>query len=174
MVPICTSGIYHWSEEHLKIATRRPPMKRRGDEGEVFADANPFDSKRGSYDVGYGKPPPQRRFQKGNQAAAGKGRKRTESSMACTALKIADEKVNTIINGKRVRHTRRDALARQLFEKSMKSPCEGLIMMRLLLNLEDETGFILEDRKATIEFVDRKAGGLPGGPPGQADQSKAR
>lgn len=94
--------------------------------------------------------------------------------MARTILKIANEKIDVTLRGNRVRLSRRDALARQLFDKSMKSSREGLLMMRLLLALEDETGFTLEDHKVTIEFIDSKAEGLPGGPPDQADKPKAK
>lgn len=125
---------------------------------------NPFENRRSHYEVGYGKPPKQNRFQKGNKAAAGRGRRKKITRLEQALRKIAGEEVVAIINGKRVRMTRREALARQMFERASKSPRDTLRLMHLLLSIEDEPFANVEDHKITIEFVSDRPTGLPGGP----------
>ena len=128
-------------------------------------DDNPFQKKRRGYEVGYGKPPSQHQFQKGNKAAAGKRKRSRDRGMAQAILKIADEKIAVIINGKRQSMSRREALARHLFEKAMKSPRDGLRMLQLLLGIDETMPFNPEEHRITVEFVHYRPKGLPGAPP---------
>lgn len=130
-------------------------------------DENPFE-RRSGYEVGYGKPPRQHQFRKGNNAAAGKRKRRKPRGIAQTLMKIAGESVDVGMNGKRVRMTRKEALMRQLFDKAMKSPRDGLRMAQLLLGIEDQMPFDPGDQPIIkIEFVGSRPRGLPGGPDDQ-------
>jgi hypothetical protein len=127
-------------------------------------DENPFE-RRSGYEVGYGKPPRQHQFRKGNKAAAGNRKRRKPRGIAQILLKIAGETVDVGLNGKRVRMTRKEALMRQLFEKAMKSPRDGMHVTQLMLNIEDQMPFDPGDQPSiTIEFVGSRPKGLPGGP----------
>lgn len=131
-----------------------------GPEAEI-EDENPFE-RRAGYEIGYGKPPRQHRFRKGNKAAAGKRKNRKARGLAQTLVRIAGESVDVVINGKRVRMTRKEALMRQLLDRAMKSPRDGMRMAQLLMGIEDQLPFDpTEHPGITIEFVHTRPGFLP-------------
>jgi hypothetical protein len=136
---------------------------------EIIEDENPFETKRGTYAVGYRKPPRQHRFKKGNKAAAGK-RKKPASKTAQMLMKIAGENIEVNVNGKRVRMSRKEALLRQLFDRAMKSQKEGIRMAQLVLGIEDAEPFDpAGQHNITIEFVHTRPQGLPGCPEGNSE-----
>lgn len=69
-------------------------------------DVDPFANR--PYDVGYGKPPKEHRFKKGNKAAAGRRRKR-DKRIRETIFKRLNEKITVVAKGKRKRTTRMDS-----------------------------------------------------------------
>ncbi len=71
----------------------------------------------GNYKVGYGKPPPQRRFQSG-QSGNPKGRPRGSKNLTTLLQQALDEKVIITENGRRKRITKREAWAKQLANKA--------------------------------------------------------
>jgi hypothetical protein len=84
-------------------------------------------------------------------------------------MKIAGETVEVTHHNRKVRMTRREALARTLFDRAMRSPRDALRLATLLREVEDSPAFTVEDRKITIEFVGPRSFGLPGEgvPPGE-------
>lgn len=147
-------------------------MDHNEDQEEYFEDENPFEKRRG-YQVGYGKPPRQHRFKKGNKAASGKRRCRKEKSLTRTILKIAGERVAAIINGKHLPMTRKEALIRQMFDRAMRSTKDGMTLVQLVLRIEEEAPYDpAEQPTITVEFVHTRPVGLPGSEFEQPQQPK--
>ena len=69
-------------------------------------------AKRKDYEVGYGKPPPQHRFQKG-QSGNPRGRKSAKLNEAELIAKVRDELITMTINGKTRRITAFEAAVRK-------------------------------------------------------------
>jgi hypothetical protein len=66
------------------------------------------------YEVGYGKPPPQHRFQKG-QSGNPRGRKSAKLNEAELVAKVRDELITMTINGKTRRVTAFEAVLRKTY-----------------------------------------------------------
>ena len=88
----------------------------------------------GDYNVGYGKPPRENRFKKG-QSGNPKGRPRASKNMRSIIHEIAEERVEVTIKGKRRNIPVREALARRLFSDAMKGNYRA---QRLALDLLDK------------------------------------
>lgn len=123
-------------------------------------EGNPFERRRG-YQVGYGRPPAEHRFKKGNQAARGKGKGRKRKRVDEILSKIAQERCEVVLRGRRITMTRMEALFRQEFERAMKSSRSAARIIALLRELDDLPAIVLEEQKITIEFVNKPPNGLP-------------
>ena len=87
---------------------------------------------RGDYEVGYGKPPRYAGFKKGQ---SGNPRGRPPGSKNLTTL--LNEPVTITENGRRRKITKRDAVIKQLVNKSASADARSLkILLDLMLNLE--------------------------------------
>lgn len=140
---------------------------------EPLEDENPFDGERRPYAVGYGKPPREHRFKKGNRAAAGKRRKSKFKGVDQLLLKVAGERIEVLVKGKRVRMARREALLRYLFDRALKSPKDAAALIQLLRSIDEQPAFQVEPHAITIEFIGDRPKGLPGGPDDPAKAGNA-
>lgn len=113
------------------------------------------------YRVGYGKPPKEYRFKPGNQAAAGKQKRKQKTLTRGLLHKVMDEKVTVVIDGKRVRMSNREALIRNLVNQSRKSSREALRLLELLGQAEAEDFVGVQDHTIKIEFIGTPPPGLP-------------
>ena len=90
----------------------------------------------GGYEVGYGKPPRSAGFKKGQ---SGKPRGRPPGSKNLTTLlnDALNESVTVTENGRRRKITKREAVIKQLVNKSASADPQSLkILLDLMLNLE--------------------------------------
>ena len=84
------------------------------------------DTKR-DYEIGYGKPPKGRPFQKGQSGnPRGPGGKKGLAAMLAVAL---DEPVTITINGRRRRMTKREAIVAQMVDKSTRADLRAIKML---------------------------------------------
>ena len=79
------------------------------------------------YDIGYGKPPKGRPFQKGQSGnPRGPAGKKGLAAMVAVAL---DERVTITINGRRRRMTKREAIVAQMVDKSTSADLRAIKML---------------------------------------------
>jgi hypothetical protein len=90
----------------------------------------PEDSKEGNYKVGYGKPPRQTQFQKG-QSGNPKGRPRGSRNLATLIESELKQPVLVNENGRRRRITKQEALVKHLVNKAVSGNRQ---LIQLLLN----------------------------------------
>ena len=83
-----------------------------------------------NYEIGYGKPPAGRRFQKGRSGNP-RGPAGPSGSKGLPALLVAalDEPVTVTINGKRRRVTKREAIVTQMVDKSASADLRATKML---------------------------------------------
>jgi Family of unknown function (DUF5681) len=90
------------------------------------------DTKR-DYEIGYGKPPKGRPFQKGQSGnPRGPGGKKGLAAMLAVAL---DETVTITINGRRRRMTKREAIVAQMVDKSTSADLRAI---KMLIDMQKE------------------------------------
>ena len=90
------------------------------------------DTKR-DYEIGYGKPPKGRPFQKGQSGnPRGPGGKKGLAAMLAAAL---DEPVTITINGRRRRMTKREAIVAQMVDKSTSADLRAI---KMLIDMQKE------------------------------------
>ena len=95
-----------------------------------------------NYEIGYGKPPAGRRFQKGRSGNP-RGPAGPSGSKSLPALLVAalDEPVTVTINGKRRRVTKREAIVTQMVDKSTRADLRATKMLiDMLKEAEEKTG----------------------------------
>src|SRR5690242_12567642 len=86
----------------------------------------------GKFSIGYGKPPPQHRFQKG-QSGNPLGRPPGARNMSTIMQRALNERVTINEEGKRRKITKREAMAKQLANKGASGDHKA---MQVLLNYE--------------------------------------
>src|SRR5271157_1417127 len=92
----------------------------------------------GEYEVGYGKPPPGRRFQKGQ---SGNPRGPRGKNLPALLLAALDEPVNVTIDEKRRKITKREAVVAQLVNKSATADWRATKMLiDMLKDIEKKAG----------------------------------
>ena len=79
-----------------------------------------------NYEIGYGKPPPGRRFQKGQSGNPRGPRRKNLSALLVAAL---DEPVILASDGKRRRISKREAIVAQLVDKSAAADLRATKML---------------------------------------------
>lgn len=87
------------------------------------------------YEVGYGKPPKEHQFKKGNKAAAGKRKRKAPQKVRAMLAKLMNEKVAVLVDGKTVRMPRIEALSRRLINDAGKSSRDTLQLLKLIDDL---------------------------------------
>src|SRR5271169_186333 len=91
---------------------------------------------RGDYEVGYGKPPRNAGFKKG-QSGNPRGRPPGSKNLTTLLNEALNEPVTITENGRRRKITKREAVIKQLVNKSPSSDARSLkILLDLMLNLE--------------------------------------
>jgi hypothetical protein len=87
----------------------------------------PMSEKKRDYEIGYGKPPKGRPFQKGQS-----GNPRTprgQNGFAALLAAELDERVTITINGRRRRMTNREAIVAQMVDKSTRADLRAIKML---------------------------------------------
>jgi hypothetical protein len=100
----------------------------------------------GDYEIGYGKPPKQHRFKKG-QSGNPKGRPKRSKNIGSIISEIADETVEANLKGKRRKISLREAIIRRLMADAMKGDLRALRLALDLINQHDP----VEHRQYVIE-----------------------
>lgn len=87
-------------EPNGEVRANRSPGRKRGERAGSPHCKRARVSRTDDYHVGYGKPPKETRFQKGNQAASGRGRPKGSRNRAIVVKEVAEYKVDvTMPNG---------------------------------------------------------------------------
>ena len=87
------------------------------------------------YEVGYGKPPKEHQFKKGNKAAAGERKRKAPQKIREVWAKLMSEKVTVLVDGKKVRMPRLEAFIRRYTSDAGKSSREILQLLKLMDDL---------------------------------------
>src|SRR5690348_9412338 len=82
----------------------------------------------GSYEVGYGKPPAETRFQKG-QSGNPNGRPKGSKNLATIVRQAANERVTIVVKGKQRSITKLEAAAKQLANKAAQGDLKAMQML---------------------------------------------
>lgn len=82
----------------------------------------------GTYDVGYGKPPAETRFQKG-QSGNPNGRPKGSKNLATIVRQAANERVTIVVKGKQRSITKLEAAAKQLANKAAQGDLKAMQML---------------------------------------------
>jgi hypothetical protein len=91
------------------------------------------------FSVGYGKPPPQNRFQKG-QSGNPKGRPRGSRNLSTIMERALNERVTIKENGRPRRITKREAAVKQLANKSASGDLKSIqVLLNFLVPREKST-----------------------------------
>lgn len=99
------------------------------------------------YDVGYGKPSPDKQFkpgQSGNPKGRPKGRKNTMTMLQ----DILDGKMTIVENGKKMKISRRAVILRQIINAAVKSDLRAVALLLPLIIADDISR---EDREKVIK-----------------------
>ncbi len=99
------------------------------------------------YDVGYGKPSPDKQFkpgQSGNPKGRPKGRKNTMTMLQ----DILDGKMTIVENGKKMKISRRAVILRQIINAAVKSDLKATALLLPLIIADDISR---EDREKVIK-----------------------
>ena len=78
------------------------------------------------YEVGYGKPPKEHQFKKGNKAAAGRRKSKHGQNANAMLARLLYEKVTVKIDGMKVRMTRLETILRTYLNDARSSPRDML------------------------------------------------
>ena len=109
------------------------------------------------YKVGYGKPPPQYRFQKGQSGNPGGRRKRAKLNEAELVAKVRDELITMTVNGKRRRITLHEAVLRKtmmtVLAKGSVNDLEKLQKLFARYGAEPETLRMAQDKEAADKVI---------------------
>jgi hypothetical protein len=90
------------------------------------------------YEIGYGKPPEGRRFQKGQSGNPGGPRRKNLANLLVAAL---NEPVYTVIDGHRRKITKREAIIKQMVDKSAEADLRATKMLfDMLKEVEEKAG----------------------------------
>lgn len=93
-----------------------------------------------SYDVGYGKPPTQTRFQPG-QSGNRKGRPKGVADLTSALTKALNDSVIVTENGERKKITKFDAVIKQLVNKAAGGDARATkLLVQLVENIDDLAG----------------------------------
>jgi hypothetical protein len=111
------------------------------------------DNRDGGYEIGYCKPPPQGRFQKGRSGNF-RGRPRTAKNLATIVGEALREPVVINENGRRKRATKADVIGKQLVNKAAKG--EDRSIQFLLSFLEKHPLINRESTTITAAELDQK------------------
>lgn len=127
----------------------------------------------GGYRVGYGKPPREHQFKPGNKAAAGRRKKRNEAIGEVVARSL-NEKITVIINGKRRRITKLEAIIQMIIQQAAKSPRDAMRLLSWVSQAQPEPVPAWVDQKLKIEFVKRDwtDNPFPGAPSAKAKNQR--
>jgi hypothetical protein len=108
----------------------------------------------GDYEVGYGKPPRHTRFKRG-QSGNPRGRPAGSTNLATLVNKALNERVIVADNGERIKITKREAIIKQLVNRSAKADWRAIkILFDIVREIEGrvepetmETSFSAADEK---------------------------
>ena len=130
--------------------------------------ANAVDEKR-AYEVGYGKPPCQTRFKKG-QSGNPKGRTAGTKNLSTLLSEALNEPVIVTENGRHRKITKRQAMITQLVNRSATADFRALkILLDIIRDIENRTemaspetsSFSAADEKVIEQLMARLARGEP-------------
>ena len=119
----------------------------------------------GSYDVGYGKPPAETRFQKG-QSGNPHGRPRGSKNLATIVRQAANERVTIVVKGKQHSITKLEAAAKQLANKAAQGDLKAMQMLLPQLAALDASvvaqplEVIADDDKAVMASLMKRFGAM--------------
>ena len=100
------------------------------------------------YEVGYGKPPQNTQFKKG-QSGNPRGRPSGSKNLATLVSVALNEPVTVVENGGRRKITKREAITKQLVNKSTKADWRAI---KILLDIVREIGSRVEPETAESSF----------------------
>ena len=105
------------------------------------------------YEIGYGKPPAGRRFQKGQSGNPRGPRRKDLSALLVAAL---NEPVYTTIDGHRRKITKREAIIKQMVDKSAEADLRATKMLfDMLKEVEEKAGTAPPPEPAQLTAPDR-------------------
>src|SRR5215472_4728788 len=106
------------------------------------------------YEIGYGKPPAGRRFQKGQSGNPRGPRRKDLSALLVAAL---NEPVYTTIDGHRRKITKREAIIKQMVDKSADADLRATKMLfDMLKAVEEKAGTASSPEPAALTAPDRE------------------
>src|SRR5215469_1097848 len=106
------------------------------------------------YEIGYGKPPAGRRFQKGQSGNPRGPRRKDLSALLVAAL---NEPVYTTIDGHRRKITKREAIIEQMVDKSADADLRATKMLfDMLKEVEEKAGTASSPEPAQLTAPDRE------------------
>ena len=106
------------------------------------------------YEIGYGKPPAGRRFQKGQSGNPRGPRRKDLSALLVAAL---NEPVYTTIDGHRRKITKREAIIEQMVDKSADADLRATKMLfDMLKEVEEKAGTASPPEPAQLTAPDRE------------------
>ena len=106
------------------------------------------------YEIGYGKPPAGRRFQKGQSGNPRGPRRKDLSALLVAAL---NEPVYTTIDGHRRKITKREAIIKQMVDKSADADLRATKMLfDMLKEVEEKAGTASPPEPAQLTAPDRE------------------
>ena len=106
------------------------------------------------YEIGYGKPPAGRRFQKGRSGNPRGPRRKDLSALLIAAL---NEPVYTTIDGHRRKITKREAIIKQMVDKSADADLRATKMLfDMLKEVEEKAGTASSPEPAALTAPDRE------------------
>ena len=106
------------------------------------------------YEIGYGKPPAGRRFQKGQSGNPRGPRRKDLSALLVAAL---NEPVYTTIDGHRRKITKREAIIKQMVDKSAEADLRATKMLfDMLKEVEERAGTASPPEPAQLTAPDRE------------------
>jgi Family of unknown function (DUF5681) len=107
-----------------------------------------------NYEIGYGKPPAGRRFQKGQSGNPRGPRRKTLAALLIAAL---NEPVYTTIDGHRRKITKREAIVTQMVNKSAEADLRATKMLfDMLKEVEEKAGTAPPAEPAKLTAPDRE------------------
>ena len=133
----------------------------------------------GEYDVGYGKPPAETRFQKG-QSGNPKGRPKGSKNLATIVRQAANERVTIVVKGKQRSITKLEAAAKQLANKAAQGDLKAMQMLLPQLAALDASvvaqplEVIAEDDKAVMASLLKRFGATGDAGAGKQTRKKSR
>jgi hypothetical protein len=133
----------------------------------------------GEYDVGYGKPPAETRFQKG-QSGNPKGRPKGSKNLATIVRQAANERVTIVVKGKQRSITKLEAAAKQLANKAAQGDLKAMQMLLPQLAALDASvvaqplEVIADDDKAVMASLMKRFGAAGDAGAGSQKKRKSR